>query len=119
MIISEERYAAGYITDSGEEFIFDDIGDLVKAYMQDQGDIKATFVHDYDNHTWIRGENAYYVLSPNLPTPMLSGLAAFPSIEMAEEFSAEMDGQVLTFDELLTYYRENSPEPAFSSLTGN
>lgn len=105
MIVSEERFAAGYITANGQEEIFDDIGDMVQSRLQNAGEAKAIFVHDYDEHTWIKAETATYVLSENLPTPMLSGLAAFASADRAKEFAAELDGQVFTFDELLSHYR--------------
>jgi nitrous oxide reductase accessory protein NosL len=38
---------------------------------------------------------------------MLSGIAAFASAERARDFAEELNGQVFSFDELLTYYREN------------
>jgi copper chaperone NosL len=111
MIVSEERYAAGYITQGGGEHIFDDIGDMVQAHLEKQEDVVAFFVHAYEEHTWIRAETAHYVMSHDLPTPMLSGLAAFASAEQAKEFAAELNGRVLTFDQLLTHYRENPPTP--------
>ncbi len=108
MIVSEERYAAGYITSNGEERIFDDIGDMVQAHLQDQAAAATLFVHDYNGHTWIRAETAHYLLSPDLSTPMLSGLAAFPTAAEAKSLASELGGQVLTFDELLSHYRVNS-----------
>ncbi len=115
MIISEERFAAGYITADGQEHIFDDIGDMVQSHLESQQKITANFVHDHETHTWIRAETAYYVLSEELPTPMLSGLAAFESAAAAETFAGQFSGQRLSFDELLTYYRENPPTPIFSA----
>ncbi len=112
MIVSEERYAAGFITQEGQEIIFDDIGDMVQALLNNQVETTAIFVHDHDNHTWIRAESAYFTYSQDLPTPMLSGLAAFSGSDNAELFAADFEeGQVLTFDELLTFYRENPPTP--------
>ena len=105
MIVSEERFAAGYLTRAGEERIFDDIGDMVQAHLQNHEEGAILFVHDYNNHTWLRAETAYYVLSPDLSTPMLSGLAAFPTADDAARFSADLNGQVLAFDELLALYR--------------
>jgi copper chaperone NosL len=111
MIISEDRFATAYVTADGHGHAFDDIGDMVQSHLKMQEDVTAFFVHDHESRDWIRGETAYYVLSGNLPTPMLSGLAAFSSAEKAKTFAAEMGGQVLTFDELLTHYRENPPTP--------
>lgn len=111
MIISEEGFAAAYITADGHGHTFDDVGDMVQAHVEMQEDVVAFFVHDYESQDWIRAETAHFVLNGNLPTPMLSGLAAFSSVEEAQAFAAEMDGKVLTFDELLIHYRENPPTP--------
>jgi copper chaperone NosL len=114
MIISEERFAAGYISQDGQQHIFDDIGDMVQSHLENKGEITAAFVHDHKDHTWIKAETAHYVLSDNLPTPMLSGLAAFSTAEKATAFAHNLEGQILTFDELLAYYRENPPTPIFT-----
>jgi copper chaperone NosL len=109
MIVSEERYAAGYILADGREHVFDDIGDMVQHYLATGENVTAFFVHDHASRMWIRAETAHYVLSTDLPTPMLSGVAAFSSQAEAMGFSAELGGETLTFEELLTHYRENPP----------
>ena len=114
MIISEEGFAAAYVTSDGHGHTFDDIGDMVQAQLDLQEDVSASFVHDYESREWIRAETAHFILSQNLPTPMLSGLAAFKSAKKANAFATKTGGEVFTFDELLTHYRENPPTP-FSS----
>ena len=116
MIITEERYAAGYITADRAERTFDDLGDMVQYHLDNPEEVIAFFVHDHESGEWIRGESAHYALSGDLPTPMLSGLAAFPSAEKAAAFAVEFEGDVLTFNELLTHYRDNPPTPLFSDL---
>ena len=66
-----------------------------------QEEVTAFFVHDYESREWIRAETAHFVLSDSLTTPMLSGLAAFASIEQADAFATEVGGKMLTFEELL------------------
>jgi nitrous oxide reductase accessory protein NosL len=109
MIISEERHAAAYVTEDGHGHAFDDIGDMMRAHQNMQEEVTAFFVHDYEDRAWIRAETAHFVLSDNLSTPMASGLAAFLSPEEARETAAELQGQVLTFDELLTRYADMPP----------
>jgi len=111
MIISDERYAAGYVTREGQERIFDDLGGMFQTHLQRQEDVAAFFVQDYDETAWIRAETAHYVLSDDLPTPMLSGLIACDSSEKAEALAAEWRGQVLTFNEVLAYYQASASEP--------
>ncbi|MBI1877313.1 MAG: hypothetical protein HYR94_03610 [Chloroflexi bacterium] len=48
-----------------------------------------------------------YVQSAELTTPMLSGLAAFESPEKANVLAAEMQGHVMTFNDVLAYYKAN------------
>jgi len=107
MIISDERYAAGYITQAGEERIFDDVGGMFKTHLEQQESVTAFFVHDYEDTAWIRAEKAYYVFAEDMPTPMLFGLVARKTREQAETTAAEWQGQVLTFDEVLAYYQED------------
>lgn len=112
MIISDERYAAGYITEDGQQRIFDDVGGMFQTYLQRQETVRAFFVHDYEDTNWIRAETAYYVLSEDLPTPMLFGLAACATAEKAEALAAEGGGQVMTFAEVLAHYQESSSATA-------
>ncbi|MDX1521246.1 MAG: nitrous oxide reductase accessory protein NosL [Anaerolineae bacterium] len=107
MIISDERFAAGYVTHEGKERIFDDLGGMFRSYLEMQEDVMAFFVHDYEEITWIRAEHAFYVLSQDLPTPMLNGLAACQDQDKAEALAAQYDGQILTFDEVLAFYQSD------------
>ena len=108
MIISEETFAAAYVARDGKGHVFDDVGDMVQTHIQNQEAI-AFFVHDYESKAWLRAENASFVHSDELHTPMLSGLAAFASLEKAEALATELGGEVLTFEELSTLYQGMSP----------
>jgi len=111
MIISDERYAAGYITADGQQHIFDDIGDMVQAHLAKGDQVIAFFVHNYESKTWIRAEKASYMRGGQTSTPMLSGLAAFDSPEKAQAVATELQAKVMSFDELLAYYQTNPPMP--------
>jgi len=108
MIVSEADYAAAYVTGDGRGHKFDDIGDMFKSHAKFQEDVRAFFVHDYQDKHWIRAETAHFVQSDSLITPMLSGLAAFESPEVAAAFATENQGQVLSFDGLLAHYRSSA-----------
>jgi copper chaperone NosL len=107
MIISDERYAAGYITQDGRQHIFDDIGNMFRSHLAKNDQVIAFFVHNHADKNWIRAEKAFYVHSNQLITPMLSGFAAFEAADQANILAAEMHGQVMTFDEVLAYYQTN------------
>ena len=116
MIISDERYAAGYITQDGQQHIFDDIGDMFQAHLAKQDEVIAFFVNDYERKSWLRAETAAYVRSNDLTTPMLSGLAACATTEEAKALAETVQGEVLTFEELLVYYQA---KPAAAAERGS
>jgi copper chaperone NosL len=95
MAISEKQFAAEIIETGGEVHKFDDIGCMLryKEAAGDKLDPAATFVTDHGSKTWIRAEDAFFVRSTSIKTPMASGIAAYSS---AKEPGAE----VLRFEEL-------------------
>lgn len=100
MIISEARFAAAYVTAAGDTRRFDDIGDML-AYMGDRHeDVAAIWVHDYETEAWLRAEEAHYVVSEHVHTPMGHGIVAFADDARAEAFAAEVGGQVAAWPEL-------------------
>jgi copper chaperone NosL len=112
MIISEERFASGYVTKEGENHIFDDISSMVLTHLKAQDDVAAFFVHDYEDKRWIRAEEAHFVLSDEIVSPMLDHLAASATAEKAEALAAEVHGQVLSFDELLAHFEATASTAA-------
>lgn len=115
MIISEERYAAGYITADGQQHIFDDIGDMFQAQQASNQEIIAFFAHNYEDNHWLRAEKATFVQSKGLRTPMASGLVAFETTEKAQAFAAEAQGKMMTFTEVSAYYKAN-PMPGMEKV---
>jgi copper chaperone NosL len=101
MIIDDAKFAAATITLQGKAHKFDDIGDMLVYHMDHpEEQVKVWFVHDYQTQNWMRGETAFYVLSPQIDSPMGHGLAAFEQKSAAEAFAAERQTTVLTFDEV-------------------
>lgn len=104
MIITELRFAGAYRTSSGEEHRFDDIGDMVE-YAQQNGEVEGSefWVFDYDTEEPLRAEEAGFVLSEELSTPMDWSVAAFPDASAAEDFVAASGGEVIGWDALLDH----------------
>jgi copper chaperone NosL len=100
MIISERRFAAAYVTRQGETRRFDDIGDLVRYHRHHAEDVAVFWVHDYDSRVWLKAEQAYFVLSPTIHTPMGHGIVALGDKQRAAAMAAANQGEVLTFAEL-------------------
>jgi copper chaperone NosL len=104
MIISERRFAAGMVIEQGgrsEALAFDDVGDLL-AYEGKQPGLVVLrrYVHDYDTEEWLPAEQATFVQSSAIRSPMGHGLAAFAARDRAAAFAKELGGKVLTWDVL-------------------
>lgn len=105
MIISEPRFAAGYARELApgryESLTFDDIGDMLEAAKaHTDHTVVAWYVHDYTSEEWIDATTAHYVVSKTIITPMGFGIAAHSSQEAAAAQAAEVQGEVLTWEEL-------------------
>lgn len=92
MIVSEARFASGYVDADGKSVIFDDVGELLKAAAADASLGKAAFVADAENGVWTRAEDAFYANVPGLATPMGTGVAAFGNRASAEAFVHKRGG---------------------------
>lgn len=99
MIISEPRYAAGYAHEISpgryESLAFDDIGDLL-VHMSKHPEYKivAWYVHDYESEAWIDATTAYYVVSPQIASPMGHGISAHATKAAAEAMAQGKGGTV-------------------------
>jgi len=101
MLVSEAKYAAATLVEGGHTHKFDDLAEMFIFQAKHPEDVvEAWFVHDSNTETWLRGETAYYVKSTQIHSPMNYGVAAFDAREMAEAFSADVNGEVFTFDEI-------------------
>ncbi len=79
---------------------FDDIGCML-AYAQanNLSPEKVSFwVADFDTTSWIKAEEADFVISPEIHTPMGHGIIAFTDPIKAKEFAATTNGKILQFD---------------------
>jgi copper chaperone NosL len=79
MAISEKQFAAEIITDDERVLKFDDVGCLLRYRQKAAGELKpaAIFVSDYDSREWIMAENAFFVKSKTVKSPMGSGIIAY------------------------------------------
>lgn len=105
MIISDVRFASGYAREVApgryESLPFDDIGDmLAHAASRPDDAIVAWYVHDYQDESWLDATQATYVVSKQIASPMGHGIAAFGDADAAAQVAAELDGQLLSWDEL-------------------
>ena len=100
MAISEKRYAAELINTEGQAFKFDDIGCMTNFVRKNTLKASAYFVMDFDERQWLKAEDAYYVRSPELPTPMNGNVVAFKDQSRAQQTADGYHGRMVRFDEI-------------------
>jgi len=111
MIINEERFAASYTTKSGEVRRFDDIGGMLMYDHEHQEDVHRYWVHDLDTKEWLNANEAHFVLSGGLETPMGWGVAAFATQNQAEAYVSENGGMIADFAVLQQEVADGTLDP--------
>lgn len=90
MIVSEERFAAAYVTPAGETRRFDDLGCLTAFLQERPEEVAQAWAHDHETRAWVRAQEATFVRAPGVITPMGTGLVA-----------ARTNGQALSYEALV------------------
>lgn len=101
MIVSEARFAAAATTADGETLVFDDIGCLLRYRQKQAPQWAAVWVHDYQGEEWLRAEDAWYLVSTAVRSPMGWGIASFAQEDAARARQAELGGEVIRWETLL------------------
>lgn len=103
MIVNEDRFAAALLIekDGARSYLhFDDIGDLIQYEEKHHPAVVSRFVHDFNSRQWTVAEDATFVVSETLHTPMGSGIVAFRNNTDATSKAAEANGKVKRWQEL-------------------
>lgn len=101
MIIDDARYAASYVTITGEVRKFESIEDMVTHHQENEEEVFLFWVHDYDTEEWVRADEAFFIQSDNIQSPMGGGLIAAASEAHAHRLADVWHGTVLTFAEVM------------------
>jgi copper chaperone NosL len=108
MIISEPRFAAAYYTVDGNAQRFDDIGGMASHHAEHQEDVAQFWVHDYDTEEWIIADQAFFVMSDQIHTPMDFGVVAISGQSRAQELAAEFNTMVMTFEAVMESFKDGN-----------
>jgi len=102
MPIADVRYAAELIDKAGAPHKFDEIGCMVNyiKLKHPSRDFRGTFVMDYDQKQWLKSDEAFFVRSEQIRTPMSGGIVAFREKGRADAVASQFQAQVLKFDDL-------------------
>lgn len=102
MAISSKQFAAELITSDEKVFKFDDTGCMLNFINHKKGDRKivALYVADFNSQKWITAEQAHYVFTEKVQTPMNGNFLAFENSHDASEAASKYEGRLLDFTEL-------------------
>lgn len=105
MTIVDRQHSAELVTDKGKAFKFDAIECMIHHLEETTTPMAFYLVADYFKPgEFIDANNATFIISPNIPSPMRANLSAIKLKEKAISLQAEKGGSLYTWDELLTYF---------------
>lgn len=105
MTITDPRYGSELITDKGKIYKFDSI-ECLAAYSEklNSDEIASMWVTDFGGNTkFVNTQNAFFVKSENLRSPMGLNLTAFSSDRDLMKTIDQYGGKSLTWNELTQY----------------
>lgn len=113
MIISDERFATATLYPSSrgaDAMLFDDFNcqRRYEASLTHPSPSKR-WSHDHATLEWFETDNAYFVVSDQLRTPMGSGVAGFASKASATQFAQSVNGVVHAFTETWNMLSARTP----------
>jgi nitrous oxide reductase accessory protein NosL len=87
---------------------FDGVKDMMIFYFNPEkfadappGVIRGLFVKDYNSHSWLSAEDAFYVIGSEIKGPMGDELIPFESKVAAESFLKKHNGmKIITFEDI-------------------
>jgi copper chaperone NosL len=102
MAISEPRYSSEFLTKDEAAYKFDDIACMLSGIRERQarGDVTAVFVVDYQTRRWVNAQDAFFVRSQSLKTPMGGGIVAFQDKSRADAAALQFHGEPLRFADI-------------------
>lgn len=104
MVISDPRYATQIVTKTGKVYKFDSIECMVAFRIEGtvaEDDIHSAWVSDYANPgTWLRADEARYLQSALLRSPMGLNLSAFKTLDALEDMRQEANGIEVRYQDL-------------------
>jgi len=105
MTISDSRFGAQIVTNKGKKHKFDDQHCLSQFLYEDKvkdEDIAAVYFVNFNKpHDLINVENAFFLQSPSLRSPMNGNIAAFSQNDSLEKAVQTFYGNKITWGEML------------------
>lgn len=107
MTIVDKVHAAEIVTKKGKVYKFDSTECMIHFMDEfDTNEVALYLSNDYTNPEVLTdATTATFLISRNVPSPMGAFLSAFSSITEAEKIKAEKGGNLYTWEELQTHFK--------------
>ncbi len=108
MIISNAQFGAELITKKGRIYKYDAIECLIPALLEKgEAHYSHMLVTDHGTpHQFTPASEAYYLISPQLPSPMGGYLSAYPSSALANKARTTYQGEVYSWNEITAKFNK-------------
>jgi copper chaperone NosL len=106
MLITDRQFAGQALNTKGRAFSFDAIECLAEWVNAGESvpaaELHSVWVADFANaETWLAAEDAVFLHSEQVRSPMGMGLSAHPSREAVRRYQSELGGEILSWAEVL------------------
>lgn len=102
MNIVDKQHASQYINKNGKAFKYDSIECMLRDASKREIDKSSLFVvADYQSPgKFVKANEAVYLISEKLPSPMGANLTGFATIQDAEKMQKQKDGKIVRWPAL-------------------
>jgi copper chaperone NosL len=106
MAITDRQFSAQALNTKGRAFNFDAIECMAEWVRAGEAvpaaDLHSLWVTDFaDSETWLPADDAVFLRSDQLRSPMGMGFSAHSSVDAARRYQGELGGEILTWAEVL------------------
>ena len=111
MTISDDRYAAAFVTSKGRTYKFDSVECMLQSLMDGEKlagtEVEAWYATSYSTRgVLVAASTAVYLVSQNVPSPMGAGITAFADRNDAEQMQQAKGGDVMDWSQVEQYIRQ-------------
>ena len=109
MTLVDKKFGAELVTTKGKVYKFDDLNCFINFYnsgIEGHRSVKLKLVIDYVHpEKFLNADEAFYLKSSSLRSPMNSEVAAFEDKPTLDKFKKELNGIYLAWGELITQFK--------------
>ncbi len=105
MKIVEKKFGAQIVTEKGKIQMYDSAECLIReALKHPEEKYSHLKVTNYLTDEWLDAEQAYFLVSESLPSPMGANLTSYKTKNEADDMQKEKQGEVFNWEQIKKYF---------------